>query len=281
MEKIIDVGTVKSAVVKRNKDAHKYSVGSLLSICSSYGMAGAGILSARASLRSGIGLLRVACHKSVYPIMAVSLPEAVFSVFEQDLSIENLNKHRCVLVGCGLSTADFAQKIVRNVVEKSEIPMVLDADALNIIANDTSILKTAKSDVVITPHNMEMARLMNISLQEVLENREETALNFSKQFSTVTVLKGDKTIVACPDGRLMVNTKTGNPGMATAGSGDVLAGIIASLVAQGSPAFEGACAGVFLHGLAGDLAKEKYGEISMLATDIVECLPGAFASCGL
>lgn len=274
---IIDESFVKSALIKRASDAHKYSVGSHLSICGSYGMAGAAIMSGKGALRSGIGLLRMAVPESIYPIMAQALPEAVFTIIKDDFSYKEITgKRNCVLIGCGLSTSPFAQKIVREVIENAEEPIVLDADGLNIIAKNTSLLKSAKAPVIVTPHNMEMARLAGISVEAVLENRQGVALNFSKEFNVITVLKGDKTIVTAPDGRVMYNTKTGNAGMAVGGSGDVLAGIMASLVAQGCELFEGACSAVYIHGLAGDIAKEKFGEISMLPTDIIDCLPDAF-----
>jgi len=276
---IIDEIFVKSALVKRQADAHKYSVGTLLSICGSYGMAGASIMAGKGALRSGIGLLRMVVPESIYPIVAQALPEAVFSVVKDEISIKEINaKKNCVLIGPGLSTSHYAQKALREVVENADVPIVIDADGLNILANHTSLLKYAKAPVIVTPHNMEMARLANIPVEKVLENREEVALNFSKKFNVITVLKGSKTIVASPGGKVMYNTLTGNAGMATGGSGDVLAGIMASLIAQGCDLYKGACSAVYIHGLAGDIARDKFGEISMLPTDIIDCLPQAFIS---
>lgn len=278
---VIDRNLAKAGIVKRNKDAHKYSVGSLLSVCGSFGMTGAGILSAKSALRSGIGLLRMVVSKDIYPIMAGAVYEAVFCVLkdENDFSFsENINKHRCVLIGCGISTDSIAEKLVKEVFKNSLVPIVADADALNIIAKEPDILKTKKAPVVITPHNMEMARLMNVSLDELLLNREKFALEFSKNFDVITVLKGSETIIADSKGNVAVNTMTGNSGMAVAGSGDVLAGIIASLIAQGGDLYKSVCSGVYVHGLAGDIAKEKLGEISMLPSDIIDFLPQAFMS---
>lgn len=281
MGNVIDESIVKSAIVKRKADAHKYSIGSLLSICGSYGMTGAAVMSGRAALRSGIGLLRMVVPESIYPIMAQAVPEAVFSIIRNDnFSFSEINGKNCILMGCGLSTSDFAQKLVKDVVQNADVPMVLDADALNIISKDISILQSLKVPVIVTPHHMEMARLVGVPVEKVAENREQIALDFAKKYGVITVLKSDKTVVASPDGRVAWNTLTGNPGMAVGGSGDVLAGVMASLVAQGGDLFSSACAAVYIHGLAGDIAKEKFGEISMLPTDIIDCLPEAFIRLG-
>ena len=156
--------------------------------------------------------------------------------------------------------------------------MILDADALNCICENTDVLKSAKAPIIITPHPGEMARLVDLSAKQVNQNRELTAKSFAKKFGVVTVLKGAGTVIASPDGRILINP-TGNSGMATGGSGDVLAGMTASLVAQGAELFEAASAAVYLHGLAGDIAAEKLGKISMLPTDLIDCIPLAYERC--
>jgi NAD(P)H-hydrate epimerase len=158
-------------------------------------------------------------------------------------------------MGCGISTSDFAKELVCKVLEKCEVPLVLDADALNIIAENPDLLKKAKAPIIITPHNMEMARLMNVSLDVILADREKVAVDFSRKYGVITVLKGAQTYVADPSGKVMVNNQTGNSGMAVAGSGDVLAGITAGLAAQMEDLGAAARLAVFLHGAAGDMGR--------------------------
>ncbi len=284
-----DKNTVKKAVAPRPDDAHKGTMGTLLSICGSFGMAGAGILSGTAALRSGLGLLKCALPKSIYPIMAARLPESVYLPLEEnaDGRISALNlpyllsqKSDAVLLGCGLGVCGDTKAIVEDFIRSCERPMVLDADALNCIADDPEALKNAKAPVVITPHPMEMARLCGVTAAEVNDNREMTARTFAARYGVITVLKGAGTVIASPDGKARINM-TGNSGMATGGSGDVLAGICASLIAQGKVPFDCACAAVYLHGLAGDFAAKRLGKISMLPSDIIDELPNAFKACGV
>ncbi|MCH5299876.1 MAG: NAD(P)H-hydrate dehydratase [Ruminococcus sp.] len=287
---LIDNLVVKEALVKREKDSNKGTFGSLLTICGSYSMAGAGILAGKGALRSGIGLLKMALPESIYPIIAWAIFESVYyplkgnesgtlSKKETPFLLKKADECRAVLIGCGMQNNSDTRFITRSFIERCSKPLILDADALNSIADDVSILKNANSPVIITPHPGEMARLINNTVSYVQENREEVAKAFAKENRVYVVLKGYKTIVATPDGRAKVNN-TGNPGMATGGSGDVLAGIISSLVAQNpAKSFECACAGVYVHGLAGDIAKDKLGEISMLPTDLIDCLPEAFKKC--
>ncbi len=285
-----DKNTVKRAIFKRPDDANKGTLGSLLSICGSYGMAGAAIMAGKSALRCGLGLLKTAVPKSIYPIAAQSILESVYYPLEETengvISANNIpfllkeaEKSKAVLIGCGLTVCDDTKELINSFIENCTVPLVLDADALNCIADNPDILKNAKSPVIITPHPGEMARLVKSTAKYVNSNRTETALNFSTQYGVVTVLKGSGTIIASPDGNCLINT-TGNSGMATGGSGDVLAGMISSLLAQESSPFQSASASVYLHGLAGDIACRKYGKISMLPTDIIECIPLAFQECG-
>ncbi|MCH5304434.1 MAG: NAD(P)H-hydrate dehydratase [Ruminococcus sp.] len=277
----IDKNLVKATIKKRKADADKTTIGSLLSICGSYSMAGAAIMSAKSALRSGIGLLKLAVPKSIYPIVASVVPEAVFypidDNFLSDFDFAEKSKYcGAILIGCGLSVNDATRELVKDVILKSKIPLILDADALNIVSENTSILMMAKAPIIITPHDREFARMVGCYPEMLKQNREELALKFSQRYNVIVVLKGHKTIVANPNGDVLYNEELGNPGMATGGSGDVLAGIISSLIAQGFDPFKSACSGVYIHALAGDMAKEKFGEISMLPTDIIDCLPSAF-----
>ena len=286
-----DKNIVKRAVPNRPDNANKGTMGTLLSICGSYGMAGAGILAGKSALRCGVGLEKLAIPKSIYPIAAGSILESVFLPLSEtsDGKISRTNipsllleakKSTAVLLGCGLSVCDDTKALVKSFVENCTAPMVLDADALNCIADNPGILKKRKSDIIITPHPGEMGRLCGITAKEVNAGRVDVALSFAKKYGVITVLKGSGTIIASPNGQALLNT-TGNSGMATGGSGDVLAGMTAGLLAQGKSAFDCAAAAVYLHGLAGDFAAEKLGKISMLPSDIIDCIAQAFKSSGL
>ena len=286
-----DKNIVKRAVPNRPDNANKGTMGTLLSICGSFGMAGAAILAGKSALRCGVGLEKLAIPKSIYPIAAGSILESVFLPLSEtsDGKISRTNipsllleakKSTAVLLGCGLSVCDDTKALVKSFVENCTVPMVLDADALNCIAENPEILKKRKSDIIITPHPGEMGRLCGITAKEVNADRTECARKFAKKYRVITVLKGSGTIIASPNGHALLNT-TGNSGMATGGSGDVLAGMTAGLLAQGKSAFDCAAAAVYLHGLAGDFAAEKLGKISMLPSDIIDDIAQAFKSSGL
>ena len=288
--KTTDIGTVKKAVYLRPDDAHKGTMGSLLSICGCYSMAGAAIMSGKSALRCGLGLLKTAVVKSVYPIVAQCILESVFFPLEETddgkisrnnipFLLEQAEKSSAVLIGCGLSVCDDTRELAEQFIKNCTKPMILDADALNCISNKTDILKSANAPIIITPHPAEMGRLVGVSAKEINADRQNYAEDFSKKHNVITVLKGKGTIISSPKGESYINP-TGNSGMATGGSGDVLAGMIASLVAQGKPPFECAVSGVYLHGLAGDIAKRKFGAISMLPTDIIDCISLAYKECG-
>lgn len=274
------------AVFNRPDDSNKGTLGSLLCICGSYGMAGAAIMAGKAALRCGIGLLKIAVPKSIYPVCATNILESVYYPLEEtsngvisskntDFLLEMCEKSSAVVIGCGLSVCDDTKNLVQSVITNCEKPLVIDADALNCICNKPEILKNLKAPAIITPHPGEMARLLHSTPKTVNSNRENTAIDFAKKFGVVTVLKGAGTIIASPDGEVYIN-HTGNSGMATGGSGDVLSGIIGSLLAQGAAPINAATAGVFLHGTIGDLAAEKLGKISMLPTDMIDMIPTAY-----
>ncbi len=274
------------AVFNRPDDSNKGTLGSLLCICGSYGMAGAAIMAGKAALRCGVGLLKIAVPKSIYPVCATNILESVYYPLEEtsngvisskntDFLLEMCEKFSAVVIGCGLSVCDDTKNLVQSVITNCEKPLLIDADALNCICNKPEILKNLKAPAIITPHPGEMARLLHSTPKTVNSNRENTAIDFAKKFGVVTVLKGAGTIIASPDGEVYIN-HTGNSGMATGGSGDVLSGIIGSLLAQGASPINAAAAGVFLHGTIGDLAAEKLGKISMLPTDMIDMIPTAY-----
>lgn len=284
---IISKDVVIKTIQKRPLNAHKGSMGTLFSICGSYGMAGAAILSGKAALKSGLGLLKCAVPKSIYPICGSALFESIFVPLSENeqgtinksdfnIIIDNCNKADAVLVGCGLGVNNDTIHNVFRIIEQSESPVIIDADGINCLQGHIDVLSKAKSKIILTPHPGEMGRLTLKSASKVNNSREETAVKFAQKNNVIVVLKGAGTIVADADGRVMIN-HTGNPGMATGGSGDVLSGIIASLIAQGCDAFDACCSGVYLHGLAGDIAANKLGQISMLPSDLIESLHEAFS----
>lgn len=279
---IVDADYVGRHLVKRSKSANKGSIGTLTNICGSYSMAGAAMLAAEASLRSGSGLTKVIIPHSIYNIMASYLPECIYKpqietkegtliASSKDEILKELNISSAALIGCGLSNNYNTREIVQHIVKNSKVPLIVDADGINIISENINILKEAKSEIILTPHPKEMSRLTGLTVAEIQADRLNVAKNFSREYGVTLVLKGANTVVSAPDGEVRVN-RTGNPGMATGGSGDVLAGIISSLVSQGYPITESANIGVYVHGLAGDIAANKYSQISMLPSDIIDCL---------
>ncbi len=285
----LDFEFLKKTIKPRPYNAHKGSMGTLFSVSGSYGMAGAEILSAKSALRSGIGMLRLAVVNSIYPIVAGVVHEAVYVPMSSnnygtfkadrknlDIIFENAEKSDALLIGCGLGVNEDTESIVKELVTKCKTPMLIDADGINCISKHIHLLKDSSAPIVVTPHPGEMSRLTGLSVKEIENNREKTAVNFSREYNVVTVLKGADTIVT--DGKEKFISYAGNPGMATGGSGDVLAGITASFMAQGYSPLESACIGVFTHGTAGDCAKADVGEISMLPSDIIDYLPKVFSN---
>lgn len=269
----------------RPPDAHKGSFGRILVLAGSTGMAGAAELVGDAALRSGAGLVTIGTPQSVYPILAAKttccitrpLPETSAGTLSYD-SLGIIRKiadnFDVIAIGPGLGRHASTSQLIHCLVSEWTRPIVLDADALNALATDTEVLRTAPSARVLTPHPGEMARLTGRSVKEIQADRTGFALRFAKEYGVVVLLKGQGTVIT--DGtHTHVNT-TGNPGMATGGTGDILTGIIAGLLAQGLSLMDAAILGAHLHGLAGDLAAERLGQISLIATDLLTTLPEAF-----
>ncbi len=263
----------------RKKTSYKNDYGVALSVCGSYGMSGAAIISAKAALRSGIGILKLACVEENYTACAISVPEAVlipcksqgktYSTNAIDTLKEQLKTSDALLVGCGMGISEDAKAVVKELLLNTRVPTVLDADGINLIVSDIELLKDVKAPLVLTPHSGEMARLLKVTSAEIEKNRLKYAAEFSKEYGVYTVLKGANTIVAHPDGELSVNI-IGNAGMATAGSGDMLAGLLVALLAGGNPVPAAVKVAVWLHSAAGDAARDKLGERAMLPTDMIE-----------
>ncbi len=264
----------------RKKNSHKGTFGTAVMFCGSYGMAGAAILSARACLRSGVGIAKCVIPKSIYPILTQSVPEAVCTIskqtrkggFKGNLDIKKaLEKVSAVLVGCGIGNTRQTKKLVKRIVLASTVPTVIDADGINALVSNINVLKETNASIVITPHPAEMSRLMGISVKEVEQNRVGVATSFAMEYNCTVVLKGANTIVATKCGEVYFNT-CGNSGMATGGSGDVLAGMITSYLAQGLDLLTAVKTAVYLHSDTADKVVREIGEAALLPSDIIEAL---------
>jgi ADP-dependent NAD(P)H-hydrate dehydratase len=271
----------------RPRDSNKGRFGSVLVVAGSRGMAGAAALCGAAALRSGAGLVRIATPAEVQPTVASFEPSYMTYPLPCDENgliqlttaqpiLERLVKTASVIaVGPGLGQSDDIRQLVRFLISSAGKPLVIDADGLNALAGQTDLLSGLSHPVIVTPHPGEFARLIGAQIAEVQSDRIGRATRMAAlSESLVVVLKGAGTVVT--DGaRYYINT-TGNPGMATGGTGDVLTGVIAALLAQNLSPFEAAQIGVFIHGLAGDIARDQNGEIGMIAGDMIDALPDAF-----
>lgn len=263
---------LKAKLPKRTDESNKGDYGKLLLIAGSHNMCGAAYLAAKAAYRSGCGLVYIYTEECNRIILQERIPEAVLYTYTPDqwdeASLLNiLTGKTAVAVGPGLGQSPVAEKIVQTAL-RCELPKVVDADALNLLARHPEWYSTLHESMIVTPHPAEMGRLCGMSTEMVQKSRTETALAYAKKHQAVTVLKGHHTIVT--DGIDIYRNHSGNHGMATAGSGDVLTGIIGAFLAQKLDPFEAARLGVYVHGLAGDEAKKERGSYSMMASDIAE-----------
>ena len=278
---------VKAQFTPRETGGNKGTYGRPLLVCGSTGMAGAAKLSALGALRSGAGVVRLAIPSCIYlGALAASLVEPVFALLpssedggisrEACPAVEKLaERSTACLIGPGMGKNEDTAALIYGVVQNTNIPLVIDADGINCLCNNINILRTTKAPVIVTPHPGEMARMTGITIEQIQADRVGAARKLAKKVGVIVVLKGEGTVVALPDGTVYINT-TGNPGMATGGSGDVLGGMIVALIGQGlSPEMAAVC-GVFLHGKAGDRAALRLSQRAMLPTDLVEELSGVF-----
>ncbi len=271
-------------LLHRNPTAHKNSFGHVLIVAGSPRMLGAAALTSLAAMRAGAGLttlaipqsLNATAQKKISPvIMTYPLPETA----AQTVSTTALRKlfknptgYQAAAIGPGMSRNPNTQRFIRQFIKSSPWPLVIDADALNALAGHTEILTNTSVPVILTPHLGEMARLVNKSPDEIQKKHHAIAKEFAKRYRCHLILKGHRTLIAAPSGKIFVNT-TGNAGMATAGSGDVLTGILAAFLAQGLEPLPAARAAVYLHGKAGDLAAKDKTQLSLIATDLIDYLP--------
>ena len=270
----------------RAADAHKGDFGKVAIIAGSIGMSGAAALAGRSALRAGAGLVRVAVPKSVLPIVASIEPSFTTVPLAEDgtgrISAKATNaildiagENDVLVFGPGVGTSGELRSVLEALIGQEKLRLLIDADGLNNLSGIKNWPDKVKADLILTPHPGEMKRLwVGLFREPLASERQEQAAQLAKRSGTIVTLKGAGTVVT--DGEKVYVNKTGNPGMATAGSGDVLTGVITALAGQGLSNFDAAVLGCYIHGLAGDIAAEKTGQISLIATDIIDALPDAF-----
>ncbi|RJQ28934.1 MAG: NAD(P)H-hydrate dehydratase [Peptococcaceae bacterium] len=285
---LLTAGMVREWLPQRRSTAHKGDFGRVLVVAGSRGMTGAACLAAAAAARAGAGLVTLGVPESLHDlvemklteVMTVPLPDTgrgIFSPAARPEILALLERADVLALGPGLSAEPEAFTLVRELLPEVSVPCVLDADALNALAGASDLLKKATAPLVITPHPGEMAGLLGNNTQKIQENRLRIAGEAAVNWGATVLLKGYRTVVAAPDDTVYINP-TGNPGMATGGSGDVLTGIIAAFLGQGLDTARAAAAGAYLHGLAGDLAAGEKGMIGLIAGDILEAFPRAIGT---
>lgn len=276
---------VNQSLPVRDPAGNKGTFGQVLIIAGARGFSGAAAMASVSCLRTGAGLVRLAAPAGIMDSLESKLLEVVKVPLQQtsfetislkaiDTILPLLAKTDVVVIGPGITTQTETAKFVLKLLRYIKVPLIIDADALNIISQELKIFNKIKTDFILTPHPGELARLTKLPIQKINEERIEIATKYAREFGGIMVLKGPPTIIASPDGKIYLNP-TGNSGLATAGSGDVLVGIIAGLLAQGLDNFSSAVAGVFVHGLCADLAVKKSNEYSLIAGDLIDYIPGA------
>ncbi|MBR2916055.1 MAG: NAD(P)H-hydrate dehydratase [Clostridia bacterium] len=274
---------IKSLLPKRTDDANKAQCGKVFILAGSKGMIGAAALSAKGALRCGAGLVTVGTADEERSVLASKLTEAMtvgFSSISGQLCLsdkekikEMADKSEVFVIGPGMGREEETQALILWLIENVSAPMVIDADGLNALSLNIDILKSRKTTTILTPHEGEMGKLLGIPSLDVKNNREEVAKKFAREHNAILVLKGKDTIVT--DGEKIFVNPTGNSGMATGGSGDVLSGVLGSLLGQGMSGYDAGVLGVYIHGLAGDIGTLDKGKMGLIASDIAENLPYA------
>ena len=278
--RVIDDEYVSRFIVQRPEAANKYDFGYVLCVCGSRGMHGAAVMAATAALRSGAGIVTVAVPSEIETAMYPCFTEVMVRGYDKPEDLDRLlEKSDVCILGCGIGKSDLSSEVVRYILANYDKRIVLDADGINILARDIDIIKDTKATVIMTPHVGEMARLSGMTSEEVEDDREIVASGMARELNAVVVLKGAQTVIASPHakGTIYVN-HSGNPGMATAGSGDVLAGITGALAAVIKEPHRAAACAVYIHGVAGDLAADELSMTGMTARDIIDRLPKVFKS---
>ncbi len=262
---------VVSKLPKRLHDANKGTFGKVLVIAGSENYPGAAYLTCAAAYRAGAGLVTLATIPSVKLIVSKKLPEVTF--FQPDEVVSEINKYDVLVVGPGLGQDQRATRTIEKLLRVKNLPNILiDGDGLNIVAKIDNWWKRLTAEAIFTPHPGEMSRLTSFSVKEIQKDRDNIAKNFAEKWNKIIVLKGANTVIASPNREIEVSPFA-NPLLATAGTGDILSGVIAGFLAQGVDLFDAACIGVYIHGLAGEVLKEKIGTAGALAGDLLPLLP--------
>lgn len=279
--------TNKNTLTHRKKNSNKDDYGHVFVLAGSVGFTGAAVLTASAAMRTGAGLATIGIPESLNTIVAKRVLEVMTKPLPEtkDKTI-SLNAYKGIAafsqkadvlaIGPGLSRNPSTQKLIRKIVSKIKLPMVIDADGINALCGHLDVLTPNPQHLtpILTPHPGEFSRLTGKTVSYIQKHRETLAKSFSSDYNIILILKGNKTVIAEPGGKIYIN-KTGNPGMAAAGAGDVLTGMVAALLGQGFSAFKAAKLGVYLHGMAGDLAAKEKTQAGLIASDIIEKIPDA------
>jgi NAD(P)H-hydrate epimerase len=282
---LVESADVAPLFPSRAPNAHKGVYGHLLVVAGSVGKTGAAVMAGRAAFRSGAGLVTIATPLSQQPIVASMQMETMteplsetvtgsLALKAKDRIVELAGRSDAVALGPGCSLEPETQSLIRELVREVKRPMVVDADGLTALVEHLEILREARAPRCLTPHPGEMARLLQTAVPEIEADRIDVVRSFCQRYGVFLVLKGSRSVIGRPDGQVLINP-TGNPGMATGGSGDVLTGMVGSFLARGFEPARALEAGVFLHGLAGDLAAQAVGEEGLIASDLIEAIPGA------
>jgi len=274
---LTEAADVKAMMKKRDLFAHKGDMGHACIVAGSYGMAGAAVLATKACMRSGAGKVTVHTTRRNNDIVQTAVPEAIMSLDREETyisDVKSINEFSAVGIGPGIGTKESTGTAMMTVVRNPDVPIVLDADALNILGTHQAWIERLPKGIILTPHPKELERLTNVHNMNSFE-RLSRAKELAQHLQAYIILKGHYSALCKPDGKVVFNP-TGNPGMATAGSGDVLTGIITGLLARGYERETACILGMYLHGLAGDIAANELGEESLMASDIVNSLPKAF-----
>lgn len=274
----VGIEYVKKHLPVRSKSSHKGTFGTAGLFVGSKGFAGAAILSSRAAVKSGAGIVNCIVPESIYTAVTVSVPEAVCTVYKDRRPMfisETVSKCTAGLVGCGLGLEKSTVKQVKKILKTCNIPLVIDADGINAVCGCIELVRQYKGDVIITPHPGEAARLLGCNISDIQKDRFGSVKKLAEITGAVSVLKGAYTLIATPDGKVFAVTD-GNPGMATAGTGDMLAGMTVSFLAQGMTAIDAALSAVKLHAICGDRAVKRTSVPSLTPSDMIEELPEVF-----
>jgi hydroxyethylthiazole kinase-like uncharacterized protein yjeF len=275
-EKLITSNHIFKILKKRNPFSHKGDFGKAILFLGSFGKMGAATLASKACLRTGVGLLTVYIPKCGYTVLQTSIPEAMVVCDQQEEVISttiDLDNFDVVGIGCGIGTNKKTTNALKQIIRSFNKPMVIDADAINIISKNKDFLEWIPNESIFTPHAKEFERLIGIATNT--DERKKLQIEFSKKYNVYVILKGHQTVISCPNGTLHLNT-TGNAGMAKGGSGDALTGMLTAFLAQGYSSEETCTVGVYLHGLAGDIAVKETSEFSLLASDLINTIGKAF-----